>query len=202
MLQKKQGKKDCSQKFGSKMKSFDIYGEQVKLTYKGDDTFKTTIGSVVSSCLLFLLTAWTLYRTFILFTKQNSQFNAFEYIQDLNKVGVFEPQSTGFDFAFGTGSSLDPSIGYYTVYNIDYYYTNNTDSSGNKVRLKNKTLLNITTCGNTYFNYSDQEEITKYSISNYMCVKDKDYKFQGDYYSDVFQYMEVKMWKCQNSTKK
>jgi hypothetical protein len=33
-----------------------------------------------------------------------------------------------------------------------------------------------------------------------MCVKNKTFKFEGDFYSERFSYVEVKVWKCVNSS--
>lgn len=35
---------------------------------------------------------------------------------DLDKAGTFNPSELGFDFAFGIGAPLNPTLGYYTVY--------------------------------------------------------------------------------------
>ena len=40
---------------------------------------------------------------------------------NLNTQGPFQPQTMGFDFAFGIGEPLDPSIGYYTATEVIQY---------------------------------------------------------------------------------
>mmetsp|Transcript_15267 Transcript_15267/g.11097 ORF Transcript_15267/g.11097 Transcript_15267/m.11097 type:complete len:258 (-) Transcript_15267:507-1280(-) len=38
-------------------------------------------------------------------------------------------------------------------------------------------------------------------MDRYYCIGNKSYALEGDFYSEGFQYLEVKLWKCQNSTK-
>ena len=73
-------KKSCSESFSKKLKGLDIYGEQIKLTYKGDDTFKTNIGSIFSIILLMILGSYGVFRTYILFTLSDSIFNGFDFV--------------------------------------------------------------------------------------------------------------------------
>lgn len=57
------------QRLGSKFKEFDIYGEQIGLTYKGETTFKTTAGATVSLIVTLVMLAFTVYRFLILVNK-------------------------------------------------------------------------------------------------------------------------------------
>jgi hypothetical protein len=52
----------------------------------------------------------------------------------LSKEPEFNPWELGFDIAFGIGMPLDPSIGYYTVQHINWYYSNKTDETGARIR--------------------------------------------------------------------
>ena len=54
------------QRLNSKFKEIDIYGEQIGLTYKGESSFKTTSGAVVSLIVLMTMVAFSL-KQFIFF---------------------------------------------------------------------------------------------------------------------------------------
>lgn len=41
-----------------------------------------------------------------------------------------------------------------------------------------------------------------YNISKQNCLKKKDYELQGDYYSENFKYLEIRLFKCRNATTK
>jgi hypothetical protein len=60
-----------------------------------------------------ILVAYTSFKTYVLFNRVNPNISKAEFIRDLDKEGPFKPYDFGFDFAFGIGSQLDPSIGYY-----------------------------------------------------------------------------------------
>ena len=51
------------ERLGSNFKSLDIYGEQVKLTYKGNSTFKSIPGAVVSSIVLLTLISFSVHQS-------------------------------------------------------------------------------------------------------------------------------------------
>lgn len=48
-----------------------MFGESVKLTYKGKETFNTTLGSLLSIVILIMLMSFGGYKLFILITKNN-----------------------------------------------------------------------------------------------------------------------------------
>ena len=55
----------------SKFKELDFYGEQIALTYKGESSYKTIPGALVTLIVLFTLLAFTLYRFMIFIQKIN-----------------------------------------------------------------------------------------------------------------------------------
>ena len=57
----------------SKFKELDIYGEQIGLTYKGESSFKTTPGAVISLLVLMTMMAFTIYKFGIFVNKQDPE---------------------------------------------------------------------------------------------------------------------------------
>jgi len=55
-------------------------------------------------------------------------------------------------------------------------------------------------CGEKNFKYHDKKEILKYGLDKFYCLADKSYSFQGGFYSDLMSYLEVKLYKCLNSS--
>ena len=51
------------------LKGFDSYGEKVELTYKGEGTFKTKAGGVISLILNCILFAYLAFKIYILITR-------------------------------------------------------------------------------------------------------------------------------------
>ena len=48
------------QRLNSKFKEVDIYGEQIGLTYKGESSYKTSSGAIVSLIVLMTLFAFSM----------------------------------------------------------------------------------------------------------------------------------------------
>ncbi len=121
-------------------------------------------------------------------------------MMDLNIEPGFYPFNNGFDFSFGLGEPLPEKYGKYQARLVDYYYTQEEDANGKFIRKRTKTPIELIECGNENFNYRDQEEVTKYGINKFMCFKDHNYSLQGDFYSRYFKYIELRLYKCINST--
>ena len=69
----------------------DLYAEEIKLTYKGDDKFKTYPGAFGSLLLILILTAYAVYRGVILLNKMNPDVSKKSFLRDLNLAGEFRP---------------------------------------------------------------------------------------------------------------
>jgi hypothetical protein len=119
------------------------------LTYKGDSTFKTTIGAAVSLVIMTILVAYAVYLAISMFAKTQSSVQNTSLILDLNSIDPFSPSEVGFDLAFGVGAPLKSSYGYYSVNWVHYYYVVN--ATGSKIRMKDKIPIDIETCGVTGF---------------------------------------------------
>lgn len=138
----------------SMIKELDFYGEEIKLTYKGDDKYKTYPGAFVSLLLIFILSAYAIYRGVILINKMNPEVSKKSFLRDLNLAGEFHPADSGFNFAFQTTKPIDTSIAYFTVKLIDYYYTDKILANGARERLKTKTDLPFSICGEKFQYYN------------------------------------------------
>ena len=55
-----------------KYKSIDMYGKHIALTYKGEETFKTTVGALVSCIVIAIILVWTVSRFYIMFNFYNT----------------------------------------------------------------------------------------------------------------------------------
>jgi hypothetical protein len=61
-----------------------MFGETVKLTYKGKESFTTTMGSVLSMIILFMLASFAGYKLFILVTRNNPAVSQQSFLKDLD----------------------------------------------------------------------------------------------------------------------
>jgi hypothetical protein len=63
-LKKRKKKWWRGEKLRSKFKEVDLYGEKVSLTYKGEQSFKTMPGAIVSVIVILVILAFSIYRCF------------------------------------------------------------------------------------------------------------------------------------------
>ena len=83
---------------------------------------------------------------------------------------------------------MEPNIGFYTAKQVTL--------AGKQ---KTSIDLEIDLCGTSNFNF-DAEDTVKYGISDYYCLTDHNYELIGDYYSDKYVFLEIKLNKCQNNS--
>ena len=88
------------------MKEFDIYGDHIGLTYKGETSFKTFPGAIVSLIVVLLICAFSLYRTIIFFEKNDPNVSKQGFMRNLDSEDPINPKDYGFDFAFGLDTDL------------------------------------------------------------------------------------------------
>ena len=75
----------------SKLKGFDVYGEQISLTYQGDDTYKTVPGASVSIVVFAVILAYAAYRALILFTLNDTEVSKTSFLRDLDQESPLRP---------------------------------------------------------------------------------------------------------------
>jgi hypothetical protein len=73
------------------LKDIDIYGQTVKLTYKGDEEFKTYPGAAISLIVCLVLLAFATYRCYVLIGKVNPTINKKGLLRDLDIEGPLKP---------------------------------------------------------------------------------------------------------------
>jgi hypothetical protein len=145
----------------------DIYGQKISLTYKGEETYKTSPGAITTLILVVIICIYAGMKGNILLNKLSPTVTKQSFVNDLNIAGVLNPFEYNFDFAFGLPVTLDPTIGYYSVKFINYYYENYTDSSGSPVRTKNKTVVPFSNCNTSNFVFSNWTQADQMGISKF-----------------------------------
>ena len=127
-------------------------------------------GAFTSLVIVTLLIVYAVYRCNILFNRIDPQVSKQSFMRNLDLEGAIKPGEMEFDFAFGIGVPLDPSIGYYSASIVHFYYE---EKNGTTVRTKEKIPLLIEKCTTDNFNYPNKEEITMFGIDTYMCFTNK-----------------------------
>ena len=68
MKRDKKKRMTTKKKIWKKCRDFDIYGEAVQFTFKGEEAYKTTWGATVSLLVKILLLTYSLIKTVHMFT--------------------------------------------------------------------------------------------------------------------------------------
>lgn len=55
-------------------------------------------------------------------------------------------------------------------------------------------------CGPDGFNFQDKESLEYIGVKDYYCPQIKNYSIYGQFYSDIFRYISLKVTKCKNTT--
>jgi hypothetical protein len=84
---KKQRKKKWwrGQRLNSKFKELDIYGEQIGLTYKGDSSFKTSPGAIISLIVLLAMVAFSSYKFSVFVNRQDPDVSRQTFLRNLDE---------------------------------------------------------------------------------------------------------------------
>ncbi|TNV82719.1 hypothetical protein FGO68_gene2428 [Halteria grandinella] len=185
----------CKKQMKESFKSVDMFGQSVSFTWNGEDTYKTSWGAFLSWIILLIMAAYTIYRLIYMVNRWNPGVAKTTLIRGADEDEPFSPSESGFDFAFGIGKDLPKDIGFFTVRHVNQTVINGA-------RDKNKTDLTFTQCGENLFSFEDQAEVLNYKINEYLCTDDNftDWELQGNFYRNDMLYLEIKLWKCQNST--
>ena len=105
----------CKKQMKEQFKSLDLFGQQVSLTWNGEDQYKTSIGASLSTIIWIIMIAYTVMRFTEMVQRDSPSIAKFSLIKTAEQDQPFNPQKSGFDFAFGLSKPLDPTIGFFTV---------------------------------------------------------------------------------------
>ena len=120
-------------------------------------------------------------------------------MRDLDQEPALVPADYGYNLAFGLQKALDPTYGRYVVNTVIFNYV--TDAAGTKKRIKSRKPMNITLCEDKRFLGFNQTKVSMYGIPKMQCIYNEDeFQLQGDFYSEVFKYIEIRVQKCMNTT--
>jgi hypothetical protein len=107
--------------FLQSLKTVDIFGREITLTYAGERKFKTEIGGVFSIVSLLIVFAFGLSSIFKVAKNEMTSFASqlkFLYPDEHNKLG-FDLGNVGFQAAYGViGAPIDPTYGRISITHV------------------------------------------------------------------------------------
>jgi hypothetical protein len=191
-------RKTVFQKFLSFVRSYDMYGKDIVLTYKGDDKYRTHLGGFASVLVGGVILAYIVYLFFIMFSKGDTNIARASIVNDISsEVEILKPAKDHFDFAV---SYVDGSIDYlndptYFTFEINQVEQTRTTSGGTVTLNRARTSIPFAKCGDN-FNHHDQSEVRQLGIDSYYCPTSDNYSVAGTFFSNNFNYVEIKLLKC------
>ena len=190
------------QKGLSFIRSFDMYGKNIVLTYKGDDKYRTHVGGFASIVVGAVIFSYIIYLFFVMLTKGNTNISVSSILNDVsNDVEILKPGKDKFDFAFSYTASgvdylADSTYFSFSMRQVEQQWVNLTGTSSLQ---RSKTDIPFEKCGGN-FSHDDQEEIIRLGIDEYYCPTSDEYSVAGTFFSQQFNYIEIKLLKCTTGT--
>lgn len=96
----------------------DLFGEKVTFTYQGRDTYPTLPGITISVFILIVIGIFTVGKIIQLVSREDPSITELHFKRNLETeeewrpyVNSFPDTDCAFDFAFGTDTQIDQSIG-------------------------------------------------------------------------------------------
>ncbi|CAI2374574.1 unnamed protein product [Moneuplotes crassus] len=180
------------------VRGLDMYPKTIKLTYKGNEEFKTLLGGVVSLGIkvVILIYTWTMFS--IMLSNKNSSKSINTSVKNLRQDNdIVELQNSTFQFAVSgifNGSEID-IMAYPEAFVPEVRIITKL---ANETSYRNETVP-LVQCGDN-FKYDNQTEVKYLGINEYYCPQSRDFKMQGNVLSDAYQYFEVNINRCDNAT--
>ncbi|CAI2387840.1 unnamed protein product [Moneuplotes crassus] len=195
-------KKSLMTKLFDKIKSIDMYGKDISLTYDGDDKYRTYIGGVSSLFVGSIIITYVVYLFYIMFYKQDTSVATTGSINDIfNDVKVHKPAQNKFDFAISLVANGVDYIQDTTAFTVELnQVVQEWDSTSQDASFtRTKTPLTFEKCGTTNFNYDNVAEVQRIGIDDFYCPTSDNYSVAGSFYAKSFHYLELKVKKCTGS---
>lgn len=119
-------RKTIGQKLINSLRTFDVFGKSIVLTYKGDDKYRTHVGGLFSILMSLIVFTYILYLFKLMITLDNTSFVKTTFMTDLYKEneviypGLENGRNSQFDFALrltsgGTEYLNDPTVFNFTL---------------------------------------------------------------------------------------
>eukprot|EP00347_Sterkiella_histriomuscorum_P008160 403346153 len=185
----------------SKIRSIDMYGQPFQLTFKGEKTFKTMIGAVITMMVLVSMISYIGFKLNIMFNRSDIKTSRLV----MNDAQSDDPSITnvydlGFDIAFGKIGGYDSKYADLSVNHMTKIKT--TDAkTGLPVEEFNIENLKMTTCGDENFNYDKKNESAYADVRGLQCIEDKTkMNLGGAWTTNRLEMINICLAACTNSS--
>jgi hypothetical protein len=196
---------------GNFFKFFDQYGEPVRIMYRGDTSFTTLLGALLSLSIYVFFIIIFIYLYIDLENKTNYTFTAFSKVQFSPPYFEFTAEksllnSTNYPdraFFFHAFTFKNRKTGkYYKKEELDrLFFIEIYDSVNNKTSGINKDIgqSEVFPCKQIYKNTNFTEIFNSSLINNAFCINETVIKVEGDFTDTIFRFNSIKLKACSDS---
>lgn len=179
-----------------KLRGCDWFGKPVTLTYKGDDTFRTLGGGMLSLSIFGFLVFYAVVLCKTMVERSDVKTTKNTIVKNLASDNTTHyPGRIGLAFAFDWLTEDNESlINETTFIDIKIIQVAQTLQPNGQYK-REETELQYEPCG-TKFPYDDQAQVKLFGLQDYLCLKTKDWPISGNYYSKNEKYIEIRGNRC------
>ena len=179
------------EKFTHFLLLIDIFGTHPRFTINGEKTFNTYFG-----CFITLICSGIITLFFIIYTKDVINHSRPKLLTSIYNDGTSSKTLvTGKDFII----TLSLQFQNYSNYINDKIYNIEAGIYINKDNIESRKQLELIKCSEYKFEIIP-EYFKNLDLNNLYCLKNSTFEIQGEYQSDIFEYLYFKFSICKNST--
>jgi len=184
------------------IKGFDMYGKDIVLTYEGDDKYRTHVGGFASIVVKGVIITYIIYLFYVMLTKRDTSVSVSSLVNDVSKdVEILKPGKNGFDFAFsytarGVDYLNDPTYFEFSMQQVEQVWPNKIGAS---YPYRFQKDIPYAKWGDN-FSHDDQDQVKRLGINEFYWPTTDEYSVAGTFFSQNFNYIEIKLLKCTTGT--
>ena len=179
--------------FASTVKSGDLYGKKIMMTYKGEDSFKTVYGGVISLFIKLALFIYAILLISVILNKGDTKKTVNTTTKDTtndNTKHYIGRSTFGFGFSFEdyqNGNNLLMDNTYFEFKIENEFYSRDLDGN-----------VNITTspipyeyCGQNFQYVNDQNRYDIIRLDKFVCPISDDYYISSHFYGAQSAFIQI-----------
>ena len=180
-------------------KEIDLYGKSIVLTYEGSEKFKTLIGAILSFVIFCSILSYFILQLRVMLLRNNTSNSKNSLMKELNTDT--DVHSIGLNHInFGmeidlNGDNLldDPSYFTYSINQVSQVYV---QKGSNYVTNRTKTAMQTAYWTTDSFYNVNRASYDTLEVDNFLWPTSKNYTIAANYYAPRYDYIEVKVYKC------
>ena len=184
----------------------DIFGVPVSLNFKGEETFKTTFGGLITLICIVISVNLMISEVRTMITRDNTVINTSTLIRDLiNDSTEFKIGEDGFRFGLAVaeerGQLTDDFLLETEYLNFTMFHHRLTrESIGSNNSSSEFVDLGLKRCDEEFSEVADQQTILNIGFDRYRCPEHKNYTLGGNIYSEQLNEIIIRINRCTNGS--